>query len=81
LSHGKIVDKLTVDSIDIILVLELEQWRLVASKAETLNRELGVSLEATQLAANALQRKNKRIKRPAAGIPWLPISSARKLRS
>ena len=79
LSHGKIVDKLTVDSINIILVSELEQWRLVASKAETLNRELGVSLEATQLAANALQRENERIKETCLpeypGCQFLPRES------
>lgn len=54
------IDELT--SQNIILMTELEQWRLVASKAETLNRELGASLEAAQLGANALQQENERIK-------------------
>jgi hypothetical protein len=47
---------------NIILTTELEQRRLAASKAETLNQELGASLEAGQLGANALHQENERIK-------------------
>jgi hypothetical protein len=53
---------------------ELEQCRSTASNAKALSRELGASLEAAQLSANALQRE-KVVAKP----PLLPISSAQKL--
>jgi hypothetical protein len=41
---------------------ELEQCRSTASNAKALSRELGASLEAAQLSANALQREKERMK-------------------
>lgn len=40
------------------LEMELEQWRLAASQADLLNRELGVRLEAAQTEVNSLQQEN-----------------------
>jgi hypothetical protein len=44
------------------LIIELEQWKSATSQAETLNRELEVSLEAAQSDANAIQQENERMK-------------------
>ncbi len=38
------------------LETELEQWKLAASRAEVLLRELGARLEAAQSNTNALQQ-------------------------
>ena len=47
---------------NLTLMTELEQWRSTALNAEALNRELGASLEATQLSVNALQQEKQRMK-------------------
>ena len=44
---------------NLALMTELEQWRSTASNAEALNWELGASLEAGQLSANASQQEKE----------------------
>jgi hypothetical protein len=43
-------------------MIELKQWRSIASDTEILNRELRVNLKAAQLSVNALQQEKKRMK-------------------